>query len=145
MTNTVNFTRTIFSATIEKAVGEEALEEGDPRNEVYYFYYVGNSFLWHQIRFMSAVLFLVGQGKEPISIITDLLDVARNPLKPNYPMAPDYPLILEDCQYEHLRFRPAPQTIYNFYNTFNSMAQKHSIEKVLIVNCMVLARQHLLT
>ncbi|MCB0368149.1 MAG: hypothetical protein KDD45_01610 [Bdellovibrionales bacterium] len=30
---------------------------------MYYFYYVGNSFLWHQIRYMSSMLFMIGLGK----------------------------------------------------------------------------------
>ncbi len=47
----------------------------DDRNEVYYFHFVGNSFLWHQIRFMSSVLFMIGQGTEAVNIVQDLLDI----------------------------------------------------------------------
>jgi tRNA pseudouridine38/39 synthase len=60
----------------------------DHRNDVYYFHFVGNSFLWHQIRFMSSVLFMVGQGSEAVSIIEDLLSIEKYPSKPNYSMAP---------------------------------------------------------
>ena len=34
-------------------------------------------------------------------------------------MAPDYPLILEDCEYPQLKFENTdPDIIYNFYNTY---------------------------
>jgi hypothetical protein len=34
-------------------------------------------------------------------------------------MAPDYPLILEDCDYPQLKFENTdPDIIYNFYNTY---------------------------
>lgn len=40
---------------------------------------VGQAFLWHQVRSIVAVLFLVGQGKEEPTIMVDLLDVEKNP------------------------------------------------------------------
>jgi tRNA pseudouridine38/39 synthase len=64
---------------------------------VYYFHVRGSAFLWHQIRHMVAILFLVGQGLEKPSIITDLLDVEKNPRKPNYTLAAEAPLVLWDC------------------------------------------------
>lgn len=46
---------------------------------MYYLEIVGHAFLWHQIRCIMAVLVLIGQGNEDPSIITELLDVERNP------------------------------------------------------------------
>jgi tRNA pseudouridine38/39 synthase len=46
---------------------------------------------------MVAILFLVGQGLEPPTIISELLDVQKNPCKPTYDMASDTPLVLWDC------------------------------------------------
>lgn len=65
--------------------------------KVYYFHVRGSAFLWHQIRHMVSILFLVGQGLEPPSVVSELLDVERNPCKPNYTMADDAPLVLWDC------------------------------------------------
>lgn len=65
--------------------------------QVYSFTLYGSAFLWHQVRHMVAVLFLVGQGFEPPSIVPDLLDVNKNPRKPAYEMASDAPLVLWDC------------------------------------------------
>ncbi|KIW65923.1 tRNA pseudouridine(38-40) synthase [Phialophora macrospora] len=65
--------------------------------KVYAFCVHGTAFLWHQVRCMAAVLFLVGQGLEDPSIVDDLLDVQKNPGRPMYEMADDAPLVLWDC------------------------------------------------
>lgn len=57
----------------------------------------GSAFLWHQVRHLIAVLFLVGQGLEKPTIVKELLDVRTNPTKPKYEMATDTPLVLWDC------------------------------------------------
>ena len=57
----------------------------------------GSAFLWHQVRHMAAILFLIGQGLEPPSLVDDLLDVQKTLSKPQYEMADDAPLVLWDC------------------------------------------------
>jgi len=68
---------------------------GGPK--VYAFAVHGSAFLWHQVRCMVAILFLVGQGLEDPSVVDDLLDVEKNPGRPMYEMADDAPLVLWDC------------------------------------------------
>jgi tRNA pseudouridine38/39 synthase len=106
-----NFKRRVFEADIVEVddVGSalpyleqqdyrpDGLEMGKPYPKVYYFHVRGSAFLWHQIRHMIAVLFLIGQGLEKPSLVTDLLDVDRHPRKPNYTMADEVPLVLWDC------------------------------------------------
>lgn len=46
---------------------------------------------------MVALLFLIGQGLEPPSLIASLLDTQTNPCKPLYEMADDRALVLWDC------------------------------------------------
>jgi tRNA pseudouridine38/39 synthase len=65
--------------------------------KVYSFTLHGSAFLWHQVRHMVAILFLVGQGLEPPSIVSKLLDVKNNPRRPTYEMASDAPLVLWNC------------------------------------------------
>lgn len=65
--------------------------------QVYSFSLHGSAFLWHQVRHMVSILFLVGQGLESPSIVPELLDPSKNPRKPTYFMADDAPLVLEDC------------------------------------------------
>lgn len=106
-----NFERRIFHAGIH-AVGPEeepanllghglvsnggagAMQHG-PR--LYWFEVRGSAFLWHQVRHLIAVLFLVGQGLEKPSVVDDLLDVEKTPSRPLYDMASDTPLVLWDC------------------------------------------------
>ncbi|KAI0901007.1 pseudouridine synthase [Annulohypoxylon nitens] len=65
--------------------------------KVYYLHVRGTAFLWHQIRCMAAVIFLVGQGLEDPSVIDKLFDVEAEPRRPNYVLAEDTPLVLWDC------------------------------------------------
>ena len=64
---------------------------------IYTFTLHGSAFLWHQVRHMVAVLFLIGQGLETPSLVDELLNVGNNPCKPQYEMADDAPLVLWDC------------------------------------------------
>ena len=75
----------------------DVLLAGNDRPKVYTFCVHGTAFLWHQVRCMVAVLFLIGQGLEEPSIIDELLDVEKNPGRPMYEMADDAPLVLWDC------------------------------------------------
>ncbi|KAI3323923.1 pseudouridine synthase [Xylariaceae sp. AK1471] len=65
--------------------------------KVYYFHVRGSAFLWHQIRCMVAVLFMVGQGLEDASVIDKLLDFTAEPRRPAYALANETPLVLWDC------------------------------------------------
>ncbi|KAK3087246.1 hypothetical protein FSP39_003526 [Pinctada imbricata] len=60
---------------------------------------VGMAFLWHQIRCIVSVLFMVGQGKERPEIIEELLDIDRLPRKPQYTMASEIPLNLFEAEF----------------------------------------------
>lgn len=74
--------------------------------EIYSFTVHGTAFLWHQVRCMVAVLFLIGQGLESPSLVSKLLDVQANPRKPVYEMATDAPLVLWDCIFSADGTRP---------------------------------------
>ncbi|MCJ1432367.1 hypothetical protein MMC27_001723 [Xylographa pallens] len=65
--------------------------------KLYMFVLHGSAFLWHQVRHMIAVLFLVGQGLESSEVVSQLLDTKATPQKPIYEMAEDAPLVLWDC------------------------------------------------
>ncbi|KAH8819994.1 pseudouridine synthase [Xylogone sp. PMI_703] len=109
-----NYERRIFHADIEEVDGSTSLfsfvnqedfrpdvsirnDEVQKAPKVYTFTLHGSAFLWHQVRHMVAILFLVGQGLEPPSIVSELLDVEKNPRRPTYEMASDTPLVLWDC------------------------------------------------
>ena len=42
----------------------------------------GSSFLWHQVRCMMSVLYMIGKGQEDISVVRQMLDLEKFPLKP---------------------------------------------------------------
>jgi tRNA pseudouridine38/39 synthase len=108
-----NFYRRIYHANIveetERKSGAEYVrdagfypEEREPGqystgSRVYTFNLNGSAFLWHQVRHIVAILFLVGQGLEPPSIVSELLDTKNNPRRPIYEMATDTPLVLWNC------------------------------------------------
>ncbi|KAJ9610257.1 pseudouridine synthase deg1 [Cladophialophora chaetospira] len=81
--------------TIVNGLTRMTAKETGPK--VYTFCVHGTAFLWHQVRCMAAVLFLIGQGLEEPSIIDELLDIDKNPGRPMYEMADDAPLVLWDC------------------------------------------------
>lgn len=115
-----NFERRIYEAdVVEVDDGADssvpylsnAAGEGKRYPKVYYFHVRGSAFLWHQIRCMVAVLFLVGQGLEPASLVASLLDADANPRRPNYVMADDAPLVLWDCLFGRDAGQGAPDGV----------------------------------
>jgi len=60
----------------------------------------GSAFLWHQVRCMMAVLFLVGDRREEPGIVAKLLDLTETPRKPGYSLASELPLVLYDCVFK---------------------------------------------
>ncbi|OIW27251.1 pseudouridine synthase [Coniochaeta ligniaria NRRL 30616] len=124
-----NFVRRMFESDIVEVEDTGSilpyLNDADVRPEnipavkhpkVYYFHVRGSAFLWHQIRHMVAVLFLVGQGLEKPSIISELLDVEKHPRRPNYHLADEVPLVLWDCIF--------PDPKYGLHNLESDMTDK---------------------
>lgn len=66
---------------------------------VYVAEIVGNAFLYHQIRAMMGILFLVGRRLEPQRCVADLLDLSVYDSKPQYKLAPENGLTLFDCAF----------------------------------------------
>ncbi|PRP82708.1 phosphoenolpyruvate carboxykinase [Planoprotostelium fungivorum] len=100
--NVENFVRSVESFNID------AISSEDSEGRLYVMTIKGSAFLWHQVRCMAAVLFLVGQKMEEPSIIDQLLDVQSNPHKPNYLMASEIPLVLWQCNYDNLQWTVNP-------------------------------------
>lgn len=88
----------------------------DSRNSgMHVFDLAGTAFLYNQVRHIVAILFLVGSGLEPPSVVSSLINTdPANPYppfregehapeivecKPEYQMADPLPLVLWDCKY----------------------------------------------
>lgn len=99
-----NFQRTILSAQVQllsQSLEEERWQEAF---QLCQFEVVGQAFLYHQVRCMMAVLFLIGQGMEKPEVIDELLNIEKNPQKPQYSMAVEFPLVLYDCKFENIKW-----------------------------------------
>lgn len=95
-----NFERRIFHAGIHEVQPSQESQSkavGTASPKLYYFEVRGSAFLWHQVRHLVAILFLVGQGYEKASIVDELLDIQKTPARPVYEMASDIPLVLWNC------------------------------------------------
>ncbi|KAG1455535.1 hypothetical protein G6F56_007042 [Rhizopus delemar] len=60
----------------------------------------GTGFLWHQVRYIMSILFLVGQKLESPAVVKDLLNISKLPARPDYPLTSGIPLMLYDCEYK---------------------------------------------
>ncbi|KAL4087528.1 hypothetical protein PRIC1_013418 [Phytophthora ramorum] len=90
------YERNVRSFEIVECPGQRA---EDPSQQMYRCEVFGRAFLWHQVRCMVEVLFLIGSDREEPSIIPQLLDIAQTPRKPQYDMASDLPLVLHECYF----------------------------------------------
>ncbi|CAK9313472.1 unnamed protein product [Citrullus colocynthis] len=97
--NVHNYRRCIMSFDISPC---DVRMEG---NLLWAFNIEGSAFLWHQVRCMVAVVFMVGQGLEDPDVVDILLDPLRTPRKPQYVMASESPLVLHSCEFEGVKFR----------------------------------------
>ncbi|KAJ4356907.1 pseudouridine synthase deg1 [Ascochyta clinopodiicola] len=106
-----NFKRRIFHASIDEIsplsipsfLSHAALQSPTAADQpkMYCFTLHGSAFLWHQVRSLISILFLIGQRLEHPSLVTALLDMTANPTRPKYEMASDAPLVLWDCIFPH--------------------------------------------
>ncbi len=90
----------------------------------------GSAFLWHQVRCMMGIIFLIGKGLEDVDIIDKMLDTSLD-LVYNYEIASDMPLILSDCQFEGVKFT---NTHENYADNFFSLSKIY--EQNLIATAM---------
>jgi tRNA pseudouridine38/39 synthase len=113
-----NYERRIFEFRVERYNKLLYPCDGDLafQNDYFDVYYVvikGSAFLWHQVRCMMAILFLIGRGLEEVDIIDKLFE--ENDLVFNYEIASELPLILTNCQYEGISFTNSRENVANSY------------------------------
>ena len=117
-----NYVRTIHRAEI-------VIEE----DGVSYLDLVGSAFLWHQVRCMMAILFLVGQGLEQPNVVESLLAVDTNPRRPGYEMASEFPLVLYDCLFRDIEWRSQdsqhPYPLLTFNNSLYSSWYEYKVKE----------------
>ncbi len=90
----------------------------------------GQAFLWHQIRCIMSILFLVGCQLEPPEVVKELLDIQTNPAKPSYEMASENALVLQDCSFANLTYRRSVKNLWDVTNVLKARWEKHALGAV---------------
>ncbi|CAJ2629785.1 unnamed protein product [Trifolium pratense] len=108
-------------------------------NQLWVIKFRGRAFLWHQVRCMVAVLFLIGKGLESPDVIDKLLDTNKIPRKPQYIMASEVPLVLQSCDFENIKFMcstDSGKTLHaHLVNECQSYQLQAAIFQEAILNC----------
>jgi len=121
---TKNYERRIYQFSIdeyEKLIFpcDEAMNINNDYFKMFYVTIRGSAFLWHQVRCMMGILFLIGKGSEDIDIIDSMFNT-KNGKVYNYELASELNLVLSDCQYEGINFE---NTIENYSSNFFSISK----------------------
>lgn len=141
--NVRNFVRKIDS--IKFVLNEKKLRKTDaPSNasreadyeDIYYCEITGNAFLWHQIRCIMAVLFLVGRKLEKPGVVAELLDLEQFPARPIFSFASEQPLVLHESVYTDLSFKYDIKTLQRLYSTLQERKRELETELLLTNNVL---------
>ena len=136
---TKNYERRIFEFSIEKLENPFFPTSGgntyktiseNPHYEFYVATIKGSAFLWHQVRCMIGILFLIGRGQEDVEIIDKMLDV-NNAYIYNYEIASEIPLILTDCQYEFVHFDNKKENYADSFFNISTIYQENVIHMAM--------------
>ncbi|KAG8141457.1 hypothetical protein E2320_007080 [Naja naja] len=130
-----NFQRTILTAEVKLADQERKVEELNAF-QLYAFEVTGQAFLYHQVRCMMAILFLIGQRMEKPEIIDELFDIETNPRKPQYSMAVEFPLVLYDCEFENIQWIYDHQVQEFNVTRFQQLWTNHAIKSQMLYSML---------
>ena len=103
---------------------------------VCYFEICGQAFLWHMIRCIVSVCFMVGKGLEDPSVVTELLNVEKHPGKPSYSMAADLPLVLHSCSFNNVTFGYSSPSLWEVHNTLESQWEQAALKAERLYNAI---------
>eukprot|EP00039_Didymoeca_costata_P013043 m.192565 g.192565 ORF g.192565 m.192565 type:complete len:221 (+) comp15658_c0_seq11:161-823(+) len=126
-----NYNRTIISVSIS-SLSDKNDGNKDGRYEMCVCTVVGQAFLWHQIRNMMAILFMVGHGQEKQEIVSELLDVEKTPRKPQYDMASELPLVLYNCEYKDITWQDEIGAHSRVFDSIHNFWKEMAIKAVVL-------------
>ena len=134
-----NYKRKIFRFDICKVNGnnEDECSTGHEENgindtDMYMFEIEGTAFLWHQVRMMTAVLFLVGSGKEDPPIISTLLNVVNHPRRPQYNMSNEGPLVLYKTNYKEVSFNTSEHAMKWLLKRYEDLWHEYAVKACMM-------------
>lgn len=156
-----NFRRTILDVDLQPVPGFGGTAPGGTRapgggpSSIWELTVTGYAFLWHQVRCIVALLFLVGDGKEKPTIIRELLDIERYPSRPQcapaatafstttrliylgsaheyrYEMASDAPLLLYGIGYEDTAWEHSPTALASICQLWGEAQHAHILRAAM--------------
>ncbi|XP_065217349.1 tRNA pseudouridine(38/39) synthase isoform X2 [Planococcus citri] len=132
------FTREIFEARV--SLQKNRLSSHDPISKSYSMCeltIIGKGFLWHQIRAIVTVLFLVGQARETVNIFSELLNIDKCPKKPVYGLADPLPLNLYGCEYDDVNWRTDQEELKKITDVLQSFWTCSAVKCAMIENMIV--------
>jgi tRNA pseudouridine38/39 synthase len=141
-----NYKRKIFKFDVLRVSdideSNTASEKSKPKEtDMYMFEIEGTAFLWHQVRMMTAVLFMVGSGKEDPSIITTLLDVDKHPRRPQYNMSNEGPLVLYKTNYTEVSFKTSEFAMKWLLRRYENMWHEYTVQAHMMREFINVARK----
>lgn len=133
-----NFKRRILYFRVSPVAALNCEDENGPHvgDNLYQFTICGRAFLWHQVRYMSYVLFAIGRGEEDETLVDALLDAETCTGKPDFKMADDVPLVLHDCGYEDIHWRHSLTTHTMIIEDMRKMWRRYEI-KAMVARSML--------
>eukprot|EP00939_MAST-03C_sp_MAST-3C-sp1_P003750 g3750.t1 len=131
--NVSNFVREILSCRILEVVPDDGAASATSAaatvdRSVLAFEVRGRGFLYHQVRCLIAILFLVGQGNEKPGVVDWLLKTSEVSSKPLYQYAPGFPLLFYQCEFADLRFRRTDRATAHLRKCFEARWCKHAVQ-----------------
>jgi tRNA pseudouridine(38-40) synthase len=136
-----NFIRVIKYAKVvvqpsPSSSSEPQEDPGNSEREICYFEICGQAFLWHMIRCIVSVCFMIGKDLEDPSVVTELLDVKKHPGKPAYPMASDLPLVLHQCSFQNVTFGHSSLNLWEVHNTLEHQWEQAALAAERLRNAL---------
>ena len=126
--NNVNsFCRNVLSVEVERLNNSS-----EDEYEMCVVIVKGMAFLWHQVRCMVAILFLIGQNLEEPEIIDHMLDITKCPRRPQYNMASEIPLALFHCEYEDISWNCGTDELQRISNSYQRLWTTASIKTTMM-------------
>jgi tRNA pseudouridine38/39 synthase len=128
----INHVRTIYSTSIRPIGRDQSI---DDQYRFYEIIIAGRGFLYHQIRCIMTILFLVGRKREHPDVVRDMLDTTKCPAKPKYCPSSPLPLSLFDCKYlpEDLQqWEYNPKTLLDLYKQLKKLWLRYKTKTVMI-------------
>lgn len=134
-----NYMRRIDDIFIQELGGENSA------HQICILHVYGSAFLWHQVRSIAAILFLIGQKKEEPGVILELLDITECPGKPQYSMAEGFPLVLFDCDFENVAWTSDEYSLRQSIKELEKIWTEHAVKAAIITDMTRVLKERLQT